>query len=283
MSRGAPAGRTARAALVTLVALGALTAHPPAARAGDATKPGQAAKPGQAKADALFERAQKHYQAGQYTDAIKLFTEAYELVHDPVFLFNLAQSYRKVLDCVKASDYYQRYLADATDADAKQRERVEQWLREIAPCVEQRREEAELARKAEEAERARKEEELRRQREEAARVQHIDRGRPFRLAGIAAAGVGVVGLGLGLGFSIHGSQLKSELAKDCADGCDWDMLHDKHAAGERANTIAVIGWVGGVLAAGGGVTLYLLGRSRAEQVQVAPVAGGAAVSARLSF
>jgi hypothetical protein len=156
-------------------------------------------------------------------------------VHDPVFLFNLGQSYRKVLDCVKASEYYQLYLADATDIDAKQRERVEQWLREIAPCVEQRREEAERARKAEEAERARKEEELRRQREAASRPQLIDRGRNLRLAGIAAAGVGAIGLGFGIGFSIHGSHLKSELAKDCADGCDWDMLHDKNAAGERAN------------------------------------------------
>ena len=281
MSRTAPAPLVALAAAVAAVAV-LTTATAPAAGApgaqADAT-----ARPGQARANALFERAQKHYQAGQYSDAIKLFTEAYELVHDPVFLFNLAQSYRKVLDCVKASEYYQRYLSDATDADAKQRERVEQWLREIAPCVEQRREESERARRADEAERAQQAEVLRRQREEASRSRGIDRGRPLRIAGMAAAGVGVVGLGLGSVFTIRGAQIKSELADDCADGCDWSMLQGKDASGRRANTIAAVGWIGGVLAAGGGVTLYLLGRSRIERVQVAPVAGGAAVSARLSF
>ena len=272
-----------RAAPATLLALAAAHAALTAAAAPAAGAPDVAARPNQARANALFERAQKHYQAGQYSDAIKLFTEAYELVHDPVFLFNLAQSYRKVLDCVKASEYYQRYLTDATDADAKQRERVEQWLREIAPCVEQRREESERARRADEAARAQQAEALRRQREEASRPRGIDRGRQLRIAGMAAAGVGVVGLGLGSVFTIRGAQIKSDLADDCADGCDWSMLQGKDASGRRANTIAAVGWIGGVLAAGGGVTLYLLGRSRIERVQVAPVAGGAAVSARRSF
>jgi tetratricopeptide (TPR) repeat protein len=268
-------GSTRRLALVALAAALA-AAHAPEAHAGN---PDRAT---QAKAVALFERAQKHFQAGEYSAAIKLFAEAYELVDDPVYLFNLAQSYRKVLDCVKASEYYRRYLAEATDADAQQRARVEQWLREIAPCVEQRREEAELARRAEEAELARRAEEAERARQPEP-VDEIDRGRSFRIAGIAAAGVGVVGLGLGGWYTARGSSLKSELAAACADGCDWELLRDKNADGERANTIAAIGWIGGSLATAGGVALYVLGRSKVEHVQVTPVQGGATVSARLSF
>jgi tetratricopeptide (TPR) repeat protein len=266
--------RIARVALLGLVALAAAPALEAHAGAPDRAV--------QAKAAALFERAQKHYQAGEYSDAIKLFAEAYDLVRDPVYLFNLGQSYRKVLDCVKASDFYQRYLADATDADAKQRERVEQWLHEMSPCVEQRREEAERARRAEEAERARRAEEQR-QRDAANRPHDIDRGRTYRIAGIVAASVGAAGLGLGIGFTVRGSHLASELADECRDGCDWELLRDRDAAGERANTIAAIGWVGGGVAVAGGVALYLFGRSKIEHVQVAPVQGGATVSARLSF
>jgi tetratricopeptide (TPR) repeat protein len=271
--------RPARAARAALLALAALAAAPvPEARA---QAPNRA---NQAKAGVLFEKAQKHYQAGEYSAAIKLFTEAYELVRDPIYLFNLAQTYRKVLDCVKASEHYERYLADATDADAKQRERVQQWLREIAPCVEQRREEAERARRAEEEARARQAEALRREREEAARRPvEIDRGRNLRIAGIATASVGGVGLVLGTWFTVRGSQLKSELAEACANGCDWTELDGRDAAGRRANTIAAVGWIGGGLAVGGGAALYLLGRARIEHVQLAPVEGGATVSARLSF
>jgi tetratricopeptide (TPR) repeat protein len=263
-----------------VAALLALAAGAPAALA-DAP-PAASTRPNQAKADALFDRAQKHYQAGRYRDAIQLFAEAYELVHDPVFLFNLAQTYRKVLDCVKASEYYQRYLTEATDADAQQRARVEQWLREIAPCAEQRRTESDLARRATDADRARQAEAQRHARD-AASPHSAARARQLRIAGIAAAGVGVIGLGLGTWFTIRGAQIESDLADACAAGCDWSMLEGKDAAGHRANTLAAVGWIGGALAAGGGVTLYLLGRSRLERVQIAPVAGGAAVSARLSF
>ncbi|HWO17210.1 MAG TPA: hypothetical protein VNO30_00480 [Kofleriaceae bacterium] len=274
-------GRAANTILVALAALIALALiFAPQARAGGNDRANQA------KAGALFEKAQKHYQAGQYTAAIKLFTEAYELVHDPVYLFNLAQSYRKVLDCVKTAEYFERYLAEAKDADAKQRERVGQWLREIAPCVQERREEAERARRAEEEARAREAEALRLEREAAARAPQateIDRGKHLRIAGLVTAGVGAVGLGLGTYFSVRGSQLKRDLAAACEDGCDWAGLEDKDAAGRRANTIAVVSWIGGGLAAGGGAALYLLGRARIEHVQVAPAQGGATVSARFSF
>jgi tetratricopeptide (TPR) repeat protein len=269
-------GRAASAALATLAVLA--LAPVPAARAGGGERATQA------KAGALFEKAQKHYQAGEYSAAIKLFTEAYELVHDPIYLFNLAQSYRKVLDCVKASEHYERYLAEAKDADAKQRERVEQWLREIAPCVQQRREDAERTRRAEAEARAREAEALRLEREEAARrPRENDRGKSLRIGGIATAGVGVVGLGLGTYFSVRGSRLKSELADACKSGCNWPDYEDKDAAGRRANTIAVVSWIGGGLAVGGGAALYLLGRARIERVQVAPAAGGATVSARFTF
>jgi len=239
----------------------------------------------QQKADLMFEQAQGHYQAGRYQAAIPLFKEAYELVHDPVYLFNIAQSYRKVLDCENAYDYYNRYLEAAKDADPKQREKVTGWLRELQPCVDQRQSEHERARKGEEAERARRLEELRRQQATARQSATTDHGGGYRLTGVIAGSIGLAGLGVGVTFSVLGQKQKTELADICANGCDWTDpdIRAKDRAGRRDNIIAATGWIGGGLALAGGVGLYLLGRSKVEHVTVTPTPGGATVGARLHF
>ena len=104
-----------------------------------------------ARADALFDKGQAHYQAGEYQAAIESFLSAYELVHDPVYLFNIAQSYRKIANCVGAYDYYARYLAEAKDAP--NRDKVSGWLRELEPCADKTRAEHDAAVKAAEEDR----------------------------------------------------------------------------------------------------------------------------------
>jgi len=240
----------------------------------------------QAKADVLFEKAQGNYQAGQYQAAIPLFQEAYELVHDPVYLFNIAQSYRKVLDCESAFDFYNRYLTAAPDADPKQREKVQSWLRELQPCVEQRQKEHDAVKRAEEQERQRRADELARQRaSQQTRSVDVDRGRTLRIAGLATGGVGVVGLAVGVIFSVKGRSLKNDLASACHAGCDWTRadLQQKDSDGQRANTLSAIGWIGGGVATLAGVGLYMWGRTKVETVQIAPSATGASVSARFEF
>jgi tetratricopeptide (TPR) repeat protein len=238
------------------------------------------------RAAALFERAQTHYQAGQYRAAIQLFDEAYGLVHDPIYLFNLAQTYRKVLDCVNASTYYRRYLAEATDADLQQRTKVEQWVRELAPCVDQRERERDAAARGEQAERQRRADDERRQLAASnARFLDVDHGRRYRFAGLAVGGVGVIAGGFAVGYAVRGSRLASELATACSDGCDWTPeLEAKDRAGDRANTLSAVSWIAGGAAVAGGVVLYVMGRNRPiEHVQITPTSGGAAVTARGSF
>jgi len=242
----------------------------------------------QAKADVMFDKAQGFYQAGQYQAAIPLFQQAYELVRDPVYLFNIAQSYRKVLDCVSAFDYYNRYLTEAADADPKQREKVTGWLRELQPCVETRQREIEAAKRAEEAERAQREVELSKRRAaQVPRRVEVDDGRPYRIAGLVVTGAGAVTLGVGVLYAIRGSSLKNELADECTDanGCDWSdpRLRQKDADGTSANTRATIGLIGGGVMALVGSGLYVYGRMKVETVTVTPSEGGATVSARLSF
>jgi len=242
----------------------------------------------QAKADVMFDKAQGFYQAGQFQAAIPLFQQAYELVHDPVYLFNIAQSYRQVLDCVNAFDYYNRYLTEATDADPRVRDKVKGWLRELQPCVEQRQGEIEAVKRAQDAEKARLAAELsQRHAAEVPRYASVDRGKPYRIGGVVVTGAGAVVLAVGVLYAIRGSSLKNELADECsdADGCDWSdpTLREKDANGSSANTRATIGLISGGVMALVGVGVYVYGRTKIESVQVIPSSGGATVSARVSF
>ncbi len=238
----------------------------------------------QAKADVLFEKAQADYQSGQFQAAIELFKQAYELIHDPVYLFNVAQSYRKVLDCEAAFDYYTRYLGDSPNAE--NHAKVQQWLTELQPCVEQRQKEHEAAKRGEAAERARLEDEQRRERAAATpRPQTIDNGAPYRIVGISLASAGVVGLAVGVLYGVKGGNAKSDIATACTPGCDWSTaaIQQLDSDGRHDNTLAKIGYVGGGIAAVVGAGLYAFGRLRVEHVMVVPTERGAAVSAQLRF
>jgi tetratricopeptide (TPR) repeat protein len=231
----------------------------------------------QTDANNLFAKGQAKYLAGEYRDAIKFFDDAYQLVRDPVYLFNVAQSYRKLFDCIPASEYFTRFLNESTDINQKQRALVQKWVIELAPCVSERTAAAAQKPRAEELTAP----------PPPPPKRPVDPGRPYRIGGIAAAGVGAVGLVVGAIFSKRGANLESKLA-DCNLECDWtDEREATDRAGQRANLIAAISWIagGGVLATG--ATLYILGhskRKRFERLHVsAPTTGGIAVVGRFRF
>jgi tetratricopeptide (TPR) repeat protein len=228
----------------------------------------------QTDANDLFAKGQTKYLAGEYRDAIKLFDDAYQLVHDPVYLFNIAQSYRKLFDCIPASTYFTRFLSEATDVDKKQRATVEQWIRELAPCVAER--------KAAAAPKPRVD-----SNPPPPPPRPHDPGRNYRIAGIAAVGVGAIGLVIGTVYGKRGADLEAELA-DCKLRCDWtDEREATDRAGHRANVIAAIGWIAGGAALVTGATLYIVGYSKRrgfESLAVsAPTTSSVAVAARFSF
>ncbi len=232
----------------------------------------------QAKADVFFQKGQQDYQNGRFQAAIELFKDAYELVHDPIYLFNIAQSYRKAADCTNASDYYNKYLAASPNAENAAS--VRGFLRELAPCVLQQKQRQELAaRRAEEA--ARQE---RSGQPDAASGESVrDTGASYRLAGLAVGGVGVVGLVVGIVYGVRSQDLQNEIDIACATSCAWSQQKALDDAGHRANTISTIGYIGGGVALAAGAGLYLLGRSRVEHVAVSPVPGGATVGATLHW
>ena len=63
-----------------------------------------------AKAREHYQKGLTHYDIKEYSEALAEFKNAYRVVQDPAFLFNIAQCYRKLGQDVEALDYYRNYV-----------------------------------------------------------------------------------------------------------------------------------------------------------------------------
>jgi tetratricopeptide (TPR) repeat protein len=63
-----------------------------------------------ARADAAYAEGSNAYNASDFTRAALKFEEAYSLVADPAYLFNIAQAYRQAKDCVKAAAAFAKFI-----------------------------------------------------------------------------------------------------------------------------------------------------------------------------
>lgn len=234
----------------------------------------------QAKAQVMFDAGERAYQLKDYDGAARQFLGAYELVKDPVYLFNIAQAFRMAKRCRQAQGFYKDFLTAAPES--RSRAAIEGWLRELQPCADA---EAEVERQRLELEQ--------RDRERARHPQtmEIDRGRRLRIGGIATAVAGVAALAVGTGYAIHSRTIQRQLESLCASpgGCPYEpdpmnAVYKLHADGSRANEIAAVGFIAGGILVATGAGLYVWGRARVETVVVVePRTGSAAVSARIRF
>lgn len=78
--------------------------------------PAVVAREGAAAAEQAFNKGQAHYQKEEYEQAIAVFTEGYNAYPDPVFLYNIAQSYRHWNKPAEAIRFYERYLEGSPQA-----------------------------------------------------------------------------------------------------------------------------------------------------------------------
>ena len=105
------------------------------------------------------------------------------------------------------------------------------------------------------------------------------RGRGLRIAGLATAGAGVVALVSGVVFGIRAAEASRDAEALYAVGARWDP--DVEARGERYQTLTIVSFSAGVLAAATGVTLYVLGdRAASVQPTLAPGTAGASIEIR---
>lgn len=233
----------------------------------------------------LHDQGSRHHQAGEYDRAIDKFKAGYELTSDPTFLFNIAVSYRKKGDCAEAARYYRDYLRLAKEVP--DRPEVERRADEMERCAA-----AAKAAATEEPRPATPEGAPTDEPPETPPARAVDvdtgpspdgtrRGRS-RLVPILVGGAGVVMLGAGAALAITARMKYSDLEDSCAPDCDpsrWDGYDTRATWG---NVLLISGAV--AVAAGG----YLWWRWRpgdepASSAAIAPVPGGAVVSASGSF
>jgi tetratricopeptide (TPR) repeat protein len=208
---------------------------------------------------------------GDYDTAVASYEKAYDLVPHPTLLFNQAEAHRLAGRLDKAEALYKRYLDaaptgplanDARDRLAEIARRNAEQPREVAPVPPPIPPSSPTLTGTPTAPPAGP--------ELTGTAPVIEApaqpGRRQRIAGIAVAAAGVVAFGVGAGYGLHARDLQHQVEKM------YDR--DKEQAGERANTIAIVGMTGGGILAIAGAGLYWWGYSQghaSERVAVGPL------------
>lgn len=251
-------------------------------------------------ADALYEEGRKDYNQNFFRSAIEKFEAAYERSKNPLILYNIGLTYKKLYDeeqkpeLLKSARSALKDYVSAVEKDpglGADPEEVKPVLADI---------DAELARieAAPSSEPTTPDEPPPTSRDE-------DPGRKLKLAGIGlmASGGGLIVIGSILGgvFAVKGNNLSDKLndglypdleEKGCSDvasdgeppACQGihDDIDAARSDGKSANTastlsFALVGGLGALLVIGGAVS-YVLGKKRTDdgrsaRVQVLPLAG----------
>jgi hypothetical protein len=232
-----------------------------------------AAQPADPKdeAQALYKEGAKQYDLHEYATAIDDFKRAYALFAEPTILFDIAQAYRMLHDCDNATTFYRDYVRAKPDGD--DRDTAIKRADETAACAAEQR----------------------RQREQAAPrpapvgtvmvMTTPPRNRGLKLAGIVTAAVGAAIAGAGIYFSLDAADKARQLEQACMVSCVAGDVTTIDQAGQtsqdRALALYIIG--GSALAIGTGMFVWATLHAGSETIRVAPLPGGAAVSAAVHF
>lgn len=225
-----------------------------------------------ARAKAADRSARAHYAAHDYDAAIADYQAAYDAMPDPLFLFDIAQSYRRLHDCDHALAFYRDYLRQRPEAD--NHELVERFIIEMSDCATP--EPAPATAPAPVA--------LPPQQTRAASAPPFS-NRTLRLAGITSAALGVVLIGTAVYFSSQAGDEAQQLETACARGCAGGSVVGIDRAGtvDDHDAIALYALGGAAVAAGVGAIVWSAVRAPGEAPVVTPTPGGATVSARIRF
>ncbi len=110
-----------------LVVLGVVLMAVMAARAQAAPPPADPAVDAEAKRQ--YAEGTKAYNLGDFAKAVESFKAAYQTKPDPVYLYNIAQSYRLMKNWEQAQFFYKSFLRNMPDAPNK--EEVDQRIKEM--------------------------------------------------------------------------------------------------------------------------------------------------------
>jgi len=272
--------------------------------------PARAAGPS-ADPDALYEEGRKDFNSGFFKSAIEKFEAAYRQSKDPLILYNIGQTYKKLYDDEPKVEFLKKARSALRDyvAAIEKNPGLGADPDEVKPVLADI--DAELARVEPAATPEGPEEPPT---PDPARA--VDPGKKLRLAGVGLMGGGgaflVLGGILGGVFAAKGSRLSEQLNgasglysqqtdMNCPatmqagepGGCQKlrDDVETTRDDGQKANTasvvsFAVVGGVGALLLIGG-IVSYSLGKKRTSEwqaetarVRVAPTFGGLVLEGR---
>src|SRR5688572_10461054 len=90
-----------------------------------------------ARAKALYESGTAHYNLGEFKEALDDFKGAYRIIQEPVFLFNIAQCFRRLDDPAQAAEFYRAYRREVPNAP--NREDIDRLIAEMDRAVSEKR------------------------------------------------------------------------------------------------------------------------------------------------
>lgn len=261
------------------------------------------------RAAELYDQGRKHFDLGEYKEAIASWKQAYMLSTAPLLLFNIGQAYRLSGNCAQANRFYLNYQraeprptnkaeldaamtkckgvepatsdtsdppppATATMAAAGQESRAattEQGVdQEASPPADARRDQPPMA--ATPASQS-----------PPALLPVSDAGRGLRLTGAISAGVGVVALGAGTVFAFQARNAANTVGGS-PQGTPWSTVAADDERGQDAALRARIAFgVGAAAVLGGGVLWFLGHRKAAGSLDVALMPGRTEVIVSCAF
>lgn len=214
------------------------------------------------QAKAHFVEGTKHYNVGEFADALEEFKQAYFLLPDAAFLYNLGQCARQLGDYESAEKSYRAFLRESPQLPPERRDEVERMISVMqAAAREQRRQppKTETPVRATSAPPP-----------VAAPVPTVDRGKSKRLAGIITADVGVGGVALGAIFA----GLSFKAGNDAYHPSSGVYNHSADVQQTNFRNADIACFVIGGAAVVVGTTLWLLGRrARHSRAAITPTGG----------
>ena len=151
-------------------------------------------------ADKEFAEGQAKYVAGDFQGAAEKFKVAYELVSDPVYLFNIAQAYRLAKLCAQAADYYQQFIQASPDPAS--RDKAARFRDEMTECAKSSALAPQIPPPPSPPAAPPPHSEPAAPTPVAETPSVDDRGHALRVAGLSAGAVGVVALGVAVVYSV---------------------------------------------------------------------------------
>jgi tetratricopeptide (TPR) repeat protein len=204
--------------------------------------------------------------AKDYDTAISLYGKAYDLIPEPVLLFNIAQAHRLAGHGAEALEFYEQFLVESPGGP--QAKIAAEFVEELHDKVEAAQDEQ--RRRDEEARQQAADAAAEKQKRETASVDDPDEtgapeepdeapeaprspGRGLRITGMVTGAAGVLGLGAAVVFGLRAKSASDDLSEP---GAEFDP--DLVAQGESDERVSIIaGIAGGALLVTGIALTYL--------------------------